>query len=129
MRKLNNVRLMIDGEMYFRNLADALEKAESEIFITDWWLCPKYYLVRPISLLSKTDKEKYRLDCLLNKAALRGVKIFIVHWQESRFAVTFNSMITKEYLTRLHPNIKMMRHTSDGIRLWSHHAKMVIIDQ
>lgn len=120
---------MIDGEMYFRNLADALEKAESEIFITDWWLCPKYFLVRPVSLLSKTDKEKYRLDCLLNKAALRGVKIFIVHWQESRFAVTFNSLITKEYLTRLHPNIKMMRHTSDGISLWSHHAKMVIIDQ
>jgi len=28
----------------------------------------------------------------------------------------------------LHPNIKMMRHTSDGIKLWSHHAKMVVID-
>jgi hypothetical protein len=84
--------------------------------------------VRPISLLSKGDKEKYRLDCLLNKAAARGVKVYIVHWEESKFAVTFNSMITKEYLTKLHPNIKMARHTSDGIKLWSHHAKIVVID-
>jgi phospholipase D1/2 len=82
-----------------------------------------------VSLASLEDKENSRLDCLLNKAAARGVKVYIVHWQESKFAVTFNSLITKEYLTGLHPNIKMMRHTSDGIRLWSHHAKMVVIDQ
>jgi phospholipase D1/2 len=67
-RKGNNIRLMIDGEMYFRNVADEISRAQSEIFITDWWLCPKYYLVRPICLASKADTEQYRLDCLLNKA-------------------------------------------------------------
>ncbi len=92
-------------------------------------MCPKYFLVRPVSLASVDDKEKYRLDCLLYKAALRGVKIYIINWKESKFAVTFNSSITQEYLTGLHPNIKMLRHTSDGIRLWSHHAKIVVIDQ
>jgi phospholipase D1/2 len=43
---------MIDGEMYFRNLAEELARAQSEIFITDWWLCPKYYLMRPVCLAS-----------------------------------------------------------------------------
>jgi len=114
--------------MYFRNLAEELSRAQSEIFITDWWLCPKYYLMRPVCLASKEDKENYRLDCLLNKAAARGVKVYIMHWKESKFAVTFNSSITQEYLMGLHPNIKMMRHTSDGIHLWSHHAKLVVID-
>jgi phosphatidylserine/phosphatidylglycerophosphate/cardiolipin synthase-like enzyme len=128
MRRDNRIRLMIDGEMYFRNLAEELSRAQSEIFITDWWMCPKYFLVRPVSLASVDDKEKFRLDCLLYKAAMRGVKVYIIHWKESKFAVTFNSSITQEYLMGLHPNIKMLRHTSDGIRLWSHHAKIVVID-
>ncbi len=68
MRKANNIRLMIDGEMFFRNLAEEIMKAEFEIFITDWWLCPMYYLVRPISLISKQDSEMYRLDKLLLQA-------------------------------------------------------------
>lgn len=52
-----------------------------------------------------------------------------MHWRESKFAVTFNSLITKKYLMSLHPNIKMCRHSSGAIQLWSHHAKLVIIDQ
>ncbi len=62
---------MIDGDMYFRNVAEEIEKAESEIFITDWWLCPKYYMVRPISIINQEDNDKYRLDLML----LRAVKI------------------------------------------------------
>ena len=61
--------------------------------------------------------------------AERGVNVYIVHWRESKFAVSFNSLITKEYLMGLHPNIKMIRHSSGTIQLWSHHAKMVLIDQ
>lgn len=56
---------MIDGEMYFRNVAEELKKAESEVFITDWWLCPKYYLVRPACLTDQEDNLKYRLDMIL----------------------------------------------------------------
>lgn len=32
-------------------------------------------------------------------------------------------------MTSLHPNIKMLRHSSGAIQLWSHHAKLCIIDQ
>jgi phospholipase D1/2 len=59
---------MIDGDMYFRNVAEEIEKAEHEIFISDWWLCPKYYLVRPVSILNQEDNERYRLDMLLLSA-------------------------------------------------------------
>ena len=62
LRKGNRLKLMIDGEMFFRNVAEEISKAEFEIFITDWWLCAKYYLVRPVSLASKQDNERYRLD-------------------------------------------------------------------
>lgn len=64
----NRIRLMIDGEMYFRNVAEELSRARSEIYITDWWLCAKYYLVRPVRLASKHDTERFRVDALLNKA-------------------------------------------------------------
>ena len=52
-----------------------------------------------------------------------------MHWRESKFAVTFNSLLAKQYLISLHPNIKMLRHSSGAIQLWSHHAKLCIIDQ
>lgn len=115
LRKGNRVRLMIDGESYFRNVAEEISKAQYEIFITDWWMCAKYYLVRPITLNKRHDNERYRLDNLLLEAAQRGVKIFIMHWRESKFAVNFNSLITKKYLTGLHPNIKFARHSSGAI--------------
>jgi phospholipase D1/2 len=54
-RRDNKVKLMIDGEMYFRSVAEELQRAESEIYISDWWLVPKYYLVRPVSLASNQD--------------------------------------------------------------------------
>ena len=56
---------MIDGEMHFRNVAEEIKKAESEIFITDWWLCAKYYLVRPVSMTDPEDNQNSRVDLLL----------------------------------------------------------------
>lgn len=56
---------MIDGEMYFKNVVLELEKAESEIFITDWWLAPKLHMIRPVCLDKEEEHEKYRLDNLL----------------------------------------------------------------
>eukprot|EP00347_Sterkiella_histriomuscorum_P022020 403331965 len=129
LRKGNKVRIMIDGEMYFRNMAEQIRKAESEIFITDWWMVAKYYLERPVKLSDEVDSQTGRLDLLLLAAAERGVKIFILHWRESKFAVEFNSLLTKQYLMSLHPNIKMLRHSQGAIQLWSHHAKLCIIDQ
>lgn len=71
------MRIMIDGDMYFRNIAEQIEKAESEIFITDWWLCPKYYLVRPISIINEEDNLKFRLDHLLLRAVILVLLTYI----------------------------------------------------
>ena len=62
LRKENKVRILIDGEMYFRNVAEALRNAESEIFITDWWLVSKYYLERPVRLADPVESQPARLD-------------------------------------------------------------------
>lgn len=65
LRRGNKVRILIDGEMYFRNVAEQIRKAESEIFITDWWMVAKYYLERPIRLTDIEDNTTSRLDLLL----------------------------------------------------------------
>lgn len=51
--------------MYFRNVAEQIRKAESEIFITDWWMVAKYYLERPIKLSDLEDNATSRFDQLL----------------------------------------------------------------
>ena len=46
---------------------------KAQIFITDWWLSPELYLKRPVN----PEKDiKYRLDYVLQHAAIRGVKVF-----------------------------------------------------
>jgi hypothetical protein len=65
LRRGNRVRVCIDGEMYFKHMCDEIKDAESEIFITDWWICAKYYLKRPINMASEEDNESFRLDHLL----------------------------------------------------------------
>lgn len=96
-----------------------IEKAENEIFITDWWLSPKLHMIRPVCLEREEESIKTRLDMVLLAAAERGVKIYILHWAGSKYAAPFNSQVIKEYLMGLHPNIKMMRHPRDAIALWS----------
>ena len=46
-------------------VADAIESAEEEIFIADWWLSPEIYLKRPI----KTG-NMWRLDQVLERKAV-----------------------------------------------------------
>jgi len=57
---------------YFADVNDALNKAASTIFITDWWLSPELYLKRPVN----PEKDMAcRLDKVLQSAAKRGVKV------------------------------------------------------
>lgn len=46
-------------------VADAIEAAKEEIYITDWWLSPEIYLKRRI-----LNYEDYRLDRLLHRKAV-----------------------------------------------------------
>nr|XP_009299966.1 phospholipase D2 isoform X2 [Danio rerio] len=104
----------VNGHGYFSDLADALEQAKEEIFITDWWLSPEVFLKRPAT------GTYWRLDKILKRKA------------EVELALGINSGYSKRKLMSLHPNIKVMRHpdhVASVVVLWAHHEKMVAIDQ
>jgi phospholipase D1/2 len=100
-----------------------INKAKCEIFITDWWLSPELHLKRP------SIDDNNRLDIVLQKAAERGVKIYILVYKEVSIVLPLNSFHTKKHLEKLHSNITVLRHPPSLIFLWSHHEKIIIIDQ
>ncbi|XP_038048919.1 phospholipase D1-like [Patiria miniata] len=120
-------RWFVDGSKYFDALADALEQAEQEIFITDWWLNAEIYLKRPA-----VEGPYWRLDNILHRKAAQGVKIFVLLYKEVDVAIELGSSHTKHVLMGLHPNIKVMRHPDHNpgqVILWAHHEKLVAVDQ
>ncbi|KAI1903217.1 hypothetical protein AGOR_G00024950 [Albula goreensis] len=116
----------VNGSDYFADLAEALEQAKEEIFITDWWLSPEVHLKRPA-------KDTYwRLDQILKRKAEQGVKVCVLLYKEVELALGINSDYSKRTLMNMHSNIKVMRHpdhVSSIVFLWAHHEKMVAIDQ
>ncbi|CAM0881074.1 unnamed protein product [Alopecurus aequalis] len=122
----STVQWFIDGQSAFDAIASSIEQAKSEIFITDWWLCPELYLRRPFQYHGSS-----RLDILLESKAKRGVQIYILLYKEVSLALKINSMYSKRRLLNIHENVKVLRypdHFSTGIYLWSHHEKIVIVD-
>ncbi|XP_041864177.1 phospholipase D1 [Melanotaenia boesemani] len=116
----------VNGSGYFADLADALEQAKEEIFITDWWLSPEVFLKRPA-----TDNH-WRLDEILKRKAEQGVKVCVLLYKEVEVALGIKSDYSKRTLMNMHPNIKVMRHPdhlSSVVFFWAHHEKMVAIDQ
>ncbi|KAM0954475.1 putative phospholipase D [Dioscorea sansibarensis] len=120
------VQWFIDGQTAFDAIAASIEEAKSEIFITDWWLCPELYLRRPFHLHASS-----RLDTLLEAKARQGVQIYILLYKEVALALKINSVYSKQRLLDIHENVKVLRypdHFSTGVYLWSHHEKIVIVD-
>ena len=140
-KKGNLAHWFSDGEEYFKDLSDKLMKAEESIFITDWWLSPEVWLTRPVKMSpylvienhNKKIKESppySRLMDILFQCANRGVKIYILIYAENSLLLTLNSSHTQHSLEDLHPNIQVERHPLNCTDLlWSHHEKLVIIDQ
>uniref|UniRef100_A0A671PT20 Phospholipase n=1 Tax=Sinocyclocheilus anshuiensis TaxID=1608454 RepID=A0A671PT20_9TELE len=117
----------VNGKTYMEDVANALEDAKEEIFITDWWLSPEIFLKRPV-----VEGNRWRLDCILKRKAQQGVRIFVMLYKEVELALGINSEYSKRTLINLHPNIKVMRHpdhVSSSVYLWAHHEKIVVIDQ
>uniref|UniRef100_A0A674C046 Phospholipase n=1 Tax=Salmo trutta TaxID=8032 RepID=A0A674C046_SALTR len=117
----------VNGKTYMADVADALEGAEEEIFITDWWLSPEIFMKRPV-----VEGNRWRLDCILRRKAQQGVRIFVMLYKEVELALGINSEYSKRTLMHLHPNVKVMRHpdhVSSSVYLWAHHEKIIIIDQ
>ncbi|XP_003791251.2 phospholipase D2 [Otolemur garnettii] len=115
-------RWFVNGAGYFAAVADAILKAQEEIFITDWWLSPEVYLKRP------AHSDDWRLDIMLKKKAEEGVRVSVLLFKEVELALGINSGYSKRALMLLHPNIKVMRHP-DQVTLWAHHEKLVVVDQ
>ncbi|KAG9459497.1 hypothetical protein H6P81_004005 [Aristolochia fimbriata] len=116
----------VDGQAAFDAIASSIEEAKSEIFITDWWLCPELYLRRPF-----LTNGSSRLDALLEAKAKQGVQIYILLYKEVALALKINSMYSKRKLLSIHENVRVLRypdHFSSGVYLWSHHEKIVIVD-
>lgn len=118
----------IDGEEYFHDVCDALLSAQSEVFITDWWLSPELHLKRPVSLTKNTYT---RIDRVLKSIAENGVLVKIIVYNEPKIALTIDSEHTQTSLQNLHHNIAVLRHPGYLLPtfLWSHHEKMIVIDQ
>ncbi|XP_036410409.1 phospholipase D1-like isoform X1 [Megalops cyprinoides] len=117
----------VNGKTYMEDVANALEEAREEIFITDWWLSPEIFLKRPV-----VEGNRWRLDCILKRKAQQGVRIYVMLYKEVELALGINSEYSKRTLMHLHPNIKVMRHpdhVSSSVYLWAHHEKIIIIDQ
>ncbi|RHZ26893.1 hypothetical protein DYB37_006566 [Aphanomyces astaci] len=96
----------------------AINAAKTEIFIAGWWICPTTSLLRPA-----TDAS--RLDLVLQRRAQAGVK-------EISMALTLDSQYAKKTLRKLHHNIHVLRDPDfimKQLGLWSHHEKIVCIDQ
>lgn len=121
-------RWYVNAKEYFECIFAAISKAKEEIFITDWWLSPEIFLVRPV------DDLQYRLDKALHKKSKEGVKIYILLFKELEFALGLLSSRAQTVLEQdgKNPNVKVMRHprnTPTTMSMWSHHEKCVVIDQ
>ena len=143
MKRFNLCHWFSDGKDYFEDLFQKLMDAKSSIYITDWWMSPEVFLRRPVydkiyidmaekKLLTKDFGQNItRLMDVLDYKCKEGVKIYILIYYEVSLAVTLNSKHTEEVFKKINPNIKVSRHPAkdDFTLMWSHHEKLVIIDQ
>lgn len=115
----------IDGEGYYNGIYNALTSATKEVFIAGWWVSPELHLKRPV----QEGNNESRLDVVLQKIANRGVKVYIFLYREVKLALYNDSAYTKSTFQSLSPNIRVLRHPKEFLFLWSHHEKVVIVDQ
>ncbi|XP_045123947.1 phospholipase D1-like isoform X2 [Portunus trituberculatus] len=126
-RKNSYARWYVDGARYMWDVAELMEGAREEIFITDWWMSPQIYLKRP-----DLTGHKWRLAEVLRRKAESGVRVFILLYKEVELALGISSLLTKQTVNQLHPNIKVLRHPdhiAGGTLYWAHHEKVVVVDQ
>ena len=124
----------VDGQDYMAAVADSIEAAKQEIFITDWQLNPHIFMKRPDS---GVDSLLWRLDKMLLRKAEQGVRTYILlYWESKKIAgMDLGSEYAKTVLS--HDNIEVLRHPDMTNLLlnpstmfrWSHHEKVVVVDR
>lgn len=120
-------KFLIGGRATFRRVAQSIMIAEHEIFILGFWVTPHLPLVREGEALPGGADP--HLASLLRSAADRGVRVFVLLFHETPLLVPNDSEYAEAELR--HPNIFVVRHRSrwDINRLWTHHEKVVVVDQ
>ena len=142
MKRYNVCQWFADGKDYFEDLYKRLMDAKYSIYITDWWMSPEVFLRRPVyekEYIDMAEKKMItrnfgpnmtRLMDVLDYKARQGVQVYIMVYYECKLALTLNSEHTEDAFKQINPNIKVTRHPSEATTLlWSHHEKLVIIDQ
>lgn len=65
----SHCKWFVDGSDYMDSIADSIESAKQEIFITGFFLSPEIYLKRPM-----VCGDKWRLDKLLKRKAVSRIQ-------------------------------------------------------
>ena len=134
LRNESQAKWYVDGQDYMAAVADSIEAAEKEIFITDWQLNPHIFMKRPDSGI---DSLHWRLDKMLLRKAEQGVRTYILlYWESKKIA---GMDLGSEYAQTVlgHENIEVLRHPDMSTPLahpstllrWSHHEKVVVVDR
>eukprot|EP01091_Cochliopodium_minus_P015277 TRINITY_DN538_c0_g1_i1.p1 TRINITY_DN538_c0_g1~~TRINITY_DN538_c0_g1_i1.p1 ORF type:complete len:830 (-),score=214.00 TRINITY_DN538_c0_g1_i1:85-2574(-) len=123
-----NIKAMVNGKETFREMYNCMMHAKQQIFISDWFLSPEVYLVRETDNGEKVWDDNYRLDNILKYKASQGVKIYIYIWNETNFALKLGSYRVEEVFEKVE-NIIVYRHPVVFPIKWSHHQKVLVIDQ
>ena len=138
----NYCQMFIDGKDYFEDLYQKLMNAKESIYITDWWLSPELFLIRPVDekvyidmaekkiLTKEFGKQVTRLMDILDYKEKEGVKIYIIVFFEWPLTLSINSKHTLETIKKINKKINIIRYPVDqDTILWSNHEKIVIIDR
>lgn len=99
--------------------------AQHEVFVVSFFMTPEMLLVREGPPLEGVPDSK--VSTLLRAAASRGVNVYVLLFHETMLP---NDSEWAEAGLK-HPNIFIVRHRSrfDTNRFWTHHEKVVVVDQ
>jgi phosphatidylserine/phosphatidylglycerophosphate/cardiolipin synthase-like enzyme/Ca2+-binding EF-hand superfamily protein len=116
---------LVDGKDTYAAMARALMASKQQILIAGWCFNPFIYMIRDMNI-----DQDYRLDKILLTQAQKGVKIYIIIWHELSMAgMGLGTNQIQKYLNTLHPNIMCILHPNGRIFQWTHHQKLMVIDQ
>jgi len=118
---------LVCGREYMAAVAAALQSAQHEIFIADWRMNPGV-------LLTRHPDPALELKELLRAKAIQGVNIYVMLYREvsEKLQKKHRTAAIQAELQALHPNVRVIRHPdhiSSRQLFWSHHDKIVVVDQ
>jgi len=123
----NEVTPINTGKLYYAELIKEFNNAQQEIYIAGW----------QVNWDAQLDPAGTRLFDVLLKAARRGVKIYVMPWNDPGAGVETYDRSTKaalEYINKLTGNKNVIvqlatSHADEAASFFSHHQKQVVIDR